>query len=87
MNPLARRGVFLTMLALARRHVHRPAPGVSLLDGDLSARVHALVDPRRGWRRWPHVVFQVGLGSTVLAIVLFSEHVHHTLETVLSLLS
>ncbi len=73
----------LIMLARIGR---TPTPGLSFTQGDLRARVHALLQDRRA-ARWPsRLLVVVGLLLPV-GIALFHGTIHHGLETVLGALS
>lgn len=63
------------------------SPGISITHGNLERRVHALLDERRSYPRWPpRALFGVGV-LVPTALALSHDLVHHALETALGALS
>lgn len=74
-----------SLISLARARL-TPARGLSFTDGDIDARLRALVEPQRASRAWPARLLVFALVLTVAAIGVMHERVHHALETVLGIL-
>jgi hypothetical protein len=74
-------------LILLARVTQARAPGISFTHGDLTTRVHALLDGYRTFPSWPARVLL--LCALVLPAALAASHnlVHHGLETLLGALS
>ena len=74
----------LVMLAKLTRN---PSPGLSFTQGDLKARVHALLENRRAHPAWPARVLMIGGLVVPIAVGLAHDLIHHGLETLLGALS
>jgi hypothetical protein len=80
----------LVRLARLARPASTPSLGISFAHGNLEARVHALLDDRRGhpaWPAWPaRALLLAGLFVPV-AVAAAHDLIHHGLETLLGALS
>jgi len=84
--PDGRLGMASALIALARTRL-APAGALSFTDGDVTARVSALVQPRCEFDVWS-VRLLLAVGALLPAIVAaFHDPVHHALETLLGSLS
>lgn len=75
-----------SLLALAQLHA-RPVPGLAFTHGDVAVRVRALVGARRVTRSWPGLALAGVVSGAMFSIAILHEPVHHTVETLLGVLS